>query len=78
MMNLEEFLASLPKKGERIRFVRQPSWHWFTTIIEDSKLLEANKEYVVAECIPASSWTPIVLEEFPGKTFCWSSFEKTT
>lgn len=71
------------KTGDELVFARQPSWHWFTNVIEDSKLLEIGKIYRVLACEPASSWTCIKLEGFPDvkhgdKMFCLSSFEKPT
>lgn len=74
---LEEFVASLPKPGDFVTYIKKPTFHFFKNVIENHDLLEIGKSYEVLKCNPASSWTPVILKDF-GKDvwFDWSAFEK--
>ena len=51
---------------------------WFKNIIEDANsLLEIGKEYTISEIGLNSSWTSVILEEFPNHKFSLSFFDYT-
>ncbi len=64
MHTLEEFLASLPKPGEKVRYIGPPKFHFFRDVISNCALLNVGEEYEVETCNPASSWTPVTLVGF--------------
>jgi hypothetical protein len=50
---------------------------WFTNIMKDAEnLLEKGKTYHIKSIEPASSWCPVILEEFPDVTFSLGFFEE--
>lgn len=76
-MTLEKFLASLPKPGEKVKFIKAPELHFFRDVIQNHYLLKENEIYEVETCDPASSWTPLTLKGFgPDVLFDFHSFEK--
>jgi hypothetical protein len=51
---------------------------WYKSIIENAnKLLEVGKEYTISEIGLNSSWTSVILEEFPNHKFSLSFFDYT-
>lgn len=79
MNSFEEFEKSLPKPGDKVRYLAPPKWHFFTNVIENHSQLEVGKEYEVETCNPASSWTPLTLKEFGENVwFDLGSFEKVS
>jgi hypothetical protein len=67
--------TSIPEPGSKVRF-KSVDLFWY---VEASKaageLLKPGEEYTVAYTSSASSWTAVVLKEFPAYKFCLSWFE---
>ncbi len=70
----QDYVRSLPKQDKVIfKGVKQ---FWFTNIVRDAEEnLVIGNEYTIKGIIPASSWTAIILEEFPDLKFSYSWFE---
>ena len=77
-MTLEEFMASLAKPGEKVKFIKAPEWHFFRNVIQNHHdFLTEGQIYEVESCDPASSWTPLTLKGFgPDLLFDFHCFEK--
>lgn len=54
----------LPKLDQKVRFKKQPKFHFFTNVLEDSKMLNVGQEYTVRWIEVASSHTQVWLNEF--------------
>lgn len=78
MLTLEEFLNSLPKPGEKVKFIKAPEFHFFQDVIQNHHdFLKEGEIYEVETCSPASSWSPLTLKGYGRDVlFSWHSFEK--
>ena len=76
-VQLDQFLQSLPKKGDFVKYIKKPEFHFFTNIITNHDKLMIGDIYEVESCNPVSSWTPVILKDF-GKDiwFDLGAFEK--
>ena len=54
---------NIPKVGQKIKFVRPASVHWFKCVVEDQEKLELGQEYTVRMVEICSSATYVWLEE---------------
>ena len=72
----QEYIDSLPKKvGDKVIFKGTHPF-WFTNMIKDAEEnLIIGGEYTIKTITAASSWTGLVLEEFPEMKFSFSWFE---
>jgi hypothetical protein len=62
----------------KVTYKGTPQYFWFKNIIEDANnLLEIGKEYTISEIGLNSSWTSVILEEFPNHKFSLSFFDYT-
>lgn len=68
-----------PKNGDKLTFSGVPEFYYpcFTKFRKDAEdNLELGKEYIIKECSVNSSWTSIVLEEFPELKFNLKFFKE--
>ena len=65
----------IPEPGSKVRF-KGVDLFWYVEVSGAAgKLLKPGEEYTVAYTITNSSWTGVVLKEFPAHEFCLSWFE---
>ncbi len=65
----------IPEPGSKVRFKSVELFWYLEASKAAGKLLKSGEEYTVAYTITNSSWTAVVLKEFPAHKFSLSWFE---
>lgn len=61
-----KILHALPRIGQKVKYTKPTTIHWFTSTVENEKDLVLGQEYTVRDTELNSSSTYIWLEEFPS------------
>lgn len=71
----KQYIATLPKQVEDKIVFNGIKVFWLLNMMEEAKSkLKIGNEYTIKEIWPASSWTAVVLEEFPDVMFNYHWF----